>query len=246
MPPHTYSLASSADTPPKPLRFLHPHQPRPVDKPISSKGAIVCLALRHATTYPRPALLRPVAPRISMSFRRGSLSVSLVSSRLRPRQRHYPSPPVPIDLTYEVKGGDTLFAIARAHSVSLDSLIRANGIPDASLLRPGQMLRIPTLPVSGIPTPTLVPTPVPVPGDSSWSLGPATIRGRPSWAATQGVLASDRIRSTAISASGSIFCAVRVDGTVQCWGRQPLRTVARALRSFPRGCHRFVACLRSG
>ncbi len=51
--------------------------------------------------------------------------------------------PVRSGPTYEVKGGDTLFAIALAHGVSVDALQTANGISDPSKLWPGQLLKIP-------------------------------------------------------------------------------------------------------
>lgn len=66
--------------------------------------------------------------------------------------------PSPAGLTYEVKAGDTLFAIALAHGVSSDALITANGITNPSLLRPGQILRIPGGVVAPVPTPA--PSPV--------------------------------------------------------------------------------------
>ncbi len=45
--------------------------------------------------------------------------------------------------TYTVLRGDTLFAIALAHGISVDSLMNANGITDPRTLRPGQVLQIP-------------------------------------------------------------------------------------------------------
>lgn len=55
-------------------------------------------------------------------------------------------PALPTQLTYEVKSGDTMVAIARRYNVSLDELLAANGIPpsDSVLIRPGQVLLIPT------------------------------------------------------------------------------------------------------
>ncbi|MDE0670487.1 MAG: LysM peptidoglycan-binding domain-containing protein [Caldilineaceae bacterium SB0662_bin_9] len=51
--------------------------------------------------------------------------------------------PQPNTASYTVLGGDTLFLIARAHGVSVQDLIEANGITDPRRLYPGQVLRIP-------------------------------------------------------------------------------------------------------
>jgi len=52
-----------------------------------------------------------------------------------------PTPPGPS--TYTVEAGDTLSAIAHAHDVPLDALIRANNITNPDLLQIGQTLIIP-------------------------------------------------------------------------------------------------------
>ncbi len=60
-------------------------------------------------------------------------------------------------LTYTVKGGDNLFRIALTHGVSVDALIRANGITSPNLLSVGQVLTIP----AGGTTPQPAPAPAP-------------------------------------------------------------------------------------
>jgi LysM repeat protein len=45
--------------------------------------------------------------------------------------------------SYNVKKGDSLWGIARRHKVSLDSLLKTNGITNAKTLRIGMNLRIP-------------------------------------------------------------------------------------------------------
>ncbi len=67
----------------------------------------------------------------------------------------------PSGQTYTVKQGDTLFDIALAFGVSVEALARANGITDATLIRPGQVLVIPvpgTTPQSPTSMPTGTPT----------------------------------------------------------------------------------------
>ena len=44
--------------------------------------------------------------------------------------------------TYIVKKGDTLYKIARTYGVSVDDLVRWNGIKNRNLIYPGQELKI--------------------------------------------------------------------------------------------------------
>ena len=44
---------------------------------------------------------------------------------------------------HEVKAGDTLSSIAKAHGISVDALVKANSIPDPNNLHVGQKLTIP-------------------------------------------------------------------------------------------------------
>ncbi len=72
-----------------------------------------------------------------------------------------PSVPVPADgSSYVVQGGDTLSRIAGVKGVGLNSLMQANGLTKNSIIRPGQVLIIPSAggasPVPS-PSPTVVP-----------------------------------------------------------------------------------------
>lgn len=67
-----------------------------------------------------------------------------------------PSP----DCTHVVVAGETLYRIARRYGVTVDTIVRANGIINPRLISPGQQLTIPNCgttgvtPVPGQPTPT--------------------------------------------------------------------------------------------
>ncbi len=63
---------------------------------------------------------------------------STVASRL-PIQAN----PLPQEVTYQVRPGDTLDAIARRHNVSRAQLIQANQLGNPDLIKVGQVLRIP-------------------------------------------------------------------------------------------------------
>lgn len=65
--------------------------------------------------------------------------------------------PLPSATTYEVRPGDTLYAIARRFGVTVDTLVAANGLADPSLINVGQVLRIPKGSVVPPPPPTSPP-----------------------------------------------------------------------------------------
>ncbi|MDT0115445.1 LysM peptidoglycan-binding domain-containing protein [Microbacterium sp. PRF11] len=51
--------------------------------------------------------------------------------------------PAPAERTHEVAQGDTVSAIAAANGVSVDAVLAANGLTRASIIYPGDVLRIP-------------------------------------------------------------------------------------------------------
>jgi LysM repeat protein len=87
----------------------------------------------------------------------------------------------PTPIIYTIKKGDTLLAIAREFSVTVQDIQDINGITDPRRLRINQEIVIP--PKEGESEPTIVPTPTPValriqglafhrtPADSLWCLG---------------------------------------------------------------------------
>ena len=46
-------------------------------------------------------------------------------------------------IPYTVQPGDTLWSIATRHKISVEDLLRANGLTEEDTIRPGQPLRIP-------------------------------------------------------------------------------------------------------
>jgi lysozyme len=55
-----------------------------------------------------------------------------------------PAPaPAAREALYTIRSGDTLSGIAQSYGISLRSLMQANGLNGSSILRAGQVLRIP-------------------------------------------------------------------------------------------------------
>lgn len=55
-----------------------------------------------------------------------------------------PAAAAPVERTHEVRPGDTISAIARANGVSIDAVLSANDLTRASIIYPGNVLRIPS------------------------------------------------------------------------------------------------------
>jgi LysM repeat protein len=82
------------------------------------------------------------------------------------------SPGTPVEPTiYIVQPGDTLGSIASKFEVSLEDLMRANGLSDPDYVIVGQELLIP---IGGLPSATPTFTPVPVPTDTPLPFNPPT------------------------------------------------------------------------
>ncbi len=82
------------------------------------------------------------------------------------------APPAPQPVVITVAPGDTLWEIARRYNTTVTALSAANGIPDTSLIRPGDALTIPGV-LTSISTDkggSVAPTVVVEPGDSLWEI----------------------------------------------------------------------------
>jgi len=77
-----------------------------------------------------------------------------------------PGPQPPGGFTYCVQWGDTLFSIARRFGVTVDAIVKANGLANPNQIRAGQVLIIP-----GLPPPDHEPTMYVVqPGDNLYRI----------------------------------------------------------------------------
>lgn len=105
---------------------------------IRSGESLSTIARRHGSSAKRLAKLNGI--RDPHKIRIGQVI------KIPPRKD---SPVVPVDrviapATHHVKAGQTLWGIARSYKVSLQSLLEVNDLSDASLLREGSRLRIPS------------------------------------------------------------------------------------------------------
>jgi LysM repeat protein len=90
----------------------------------------------------------------------------------QPVSGEVPPTNTPVEPTvYIVQAGDTLSSIARKFDVSLDNLLRANGLTDPDYVQVGQELIIP---IGGLPPATPTFTPAPIPTDTPLPFNPPT------------------------------------------------------------------------
>lgn len=82
-----------------------------------------------------------------------------------------PAPPAPASGTYAVVPGDTLSAIAQRHGITVQALFAANGLGWASIIYPGQTLKIAggAAPAPAAPAPPTAP-PAPVAGPATYTV----------------------------------------------------------------------------
>lgn len=126
-----------------------------------------------------------------------------------------PTTPLPVEGTYVVQLGDTLYSISKEFGVSITALMQANGLTDYAI-KAGQVLVIPgatvtVTPVTPTPTGTLTPTvtvtyvpPAPIahvvqPGETLCSL--ARRYGTSVWA----IMAYNRMYTTTIFAYSTLY-----------------------------------------
>ncbi|MGH7185964.1 MAG: LysM peptidoglycan-binding domain-containing protein, partial [Pseudomonadota bacterium] len=110
------------------------------------------VARRFGTTADRLAALN----RISVE------SILQIGRPLRVPAASGPTPRaarVPATTVYRVQAGDTLWRVSRRYNSTPERLAALNGIPAEAILRIGQMLRVPVLPVAAPPPVAAVPIP---------------------------------------------------------------------------------------
>jgi len=135
----------SRQAPPCPGGFLH--QIRPGD-------TLYALANRFGTTV--DAILRANPGTDAASLRVGQLlCIPAAAPPGRPPGAPPGGPPgaaCPEGFLYQIRPGDTFYAIARRHGTTVDVLRRANPRVNPNALRVGQLICIPTALAPGVPS----------------------------------------------------------------------------------------------
>ncbi len=131
-PTRTRATPAPATAPPTPARATPTPAPSPATYVVERGDTLVAIAARFNTTVELLRRLNNLEPG----------AVLTVGQVLR-----LPSPgtasPTPTPRTYVVQSGDTLSAIAQRFGTTVAVLMELNNISDRSLIRPGQVLRLP-------------------------------------------------------------------------------------------------------
>ncbi len=136
---------------------------------VSGSGALARITFKAKATGSASITLNSVtlsndqAQPIAATLMNGSITVVPAGSPTAtpvpsgtPAATPVPTPttaPGGVGFPYVVQWGDNLFSIARRFGVTVDAIVRANNLPNANVIRAGQVLIIPTLPAPG-PGPT--------------------------------------------------------------------------------------------
>jgi len=101
----------------------------------TTPAAVASATAALGSAAPTPSLLATSTPSLSPA--------PSVSPTTAPKPTPKPTAKPTATRRYTVRSGDTLSGIARRFGTTVAVLKRLNGISDASLIRPGQVLRIP-------------------------------------------------------------------------------------------------------
>jgi len=157
-----------------PAPAAHPsNSPAPVSRPTVPNTGTHTYTVRSGDTLNSVARLHSVSVMELMAINdlrapdRIQIGTELLIPTLQPsppapkvaRAAPAPSPPAK-STAYTVRSGDTIVAIAKAHGITVQDIVAANGLPNANRIAIGQQLIItkPGTPVASSPS-TVVATP---------------------------------------------------------------------------------------
>lgn len=113
--------------------------PRPEESPGSHNmlAAPTQVLAGDSRTTPAPSATVPAATTVP------AVSATPIPPTPAPTRAPAPKPTTASGNAYVVRSGDTLYSIARSYGVTVDALLRVNGLADPKKLHTGQTLRIP-------------------------------------------------------------------------------------------------------
>jgi len=161
-----------------------------------------------------------VNPTLNAAMEAGTPFTALLSETPVPGQDQVgetPLPPEPTQIIeYQVKSGDTLSKIAMNFDISMDDIMRLNGLSDPDLISVGETLFIPAGPlptVTPVPPTTAAPTVTPRPVTPTQSLTPtASPAGNPARPVIETVLAAGDLESERVKISRTGFGELSLAG----------------------------------
>ena len=119
--------------------------------PAGSAAAPIGSAAAPTATPPPTAVQSTAVPVAAQPTTTSALTATrAISTAVTPRPTGTPSPTARPQITppaggqiYEVQSGDTLYGLATAHGITVEDIMKANGLTDRASLRVGQKLIIP-------------------------------------------------------------------------------------------------------
>ena len=161
-----------------------------------------------------------VNPTLNAAMEAGTPFTALLSETPVPGQDQAVETPLPLEPTqiieYQVKSGDTLSKIAMNFDISMDDIMRLNGLSDPDLISVGETLFIPAGPlptVTPVPPTPIAPTVTPRPVTPTQSLTPtASPAGNPARPVIETVLAAGDLESERVKISRTGFGELSLAG----------------------------------
>ena len=161
-----------------------------------------------------------VNPTLNAAAEAGTPFTALLSETPVPGQDQAVETPLPLEPTqiieYQVKSGDTLSKIAMNFDISMDDIMRLNGLSDPDLISVGETLFIPAGPlptVTPVPPTPIAPTVTPRPVTPTQSLTPtASPAGNPARPVIEAVLAVGDLESERVKISRTGFGELSLAG----------------------------------
>jgi LysM repeat protein len=127
-----------------PLRDVSANSARPQAAAVETPEAAASLAVQPTAGPAGPEAVNQIAPTSEVAAASApapDLTPSPEASA--PRAEKPPSGPASQEQSYVVQSKDTLWSLARAHGVTVDDIMRANGLGNRDYIRTGQTIIIP-------------------------------------------------------------------------------------------------------